>query len=437
MESLFIAFGVLALVIFFLGIGVWVFAGLLLVSVTGLWFFLDMPIHRIGTILGPLVMRSSTAWELSAIPMFIWMGEIILRTDVSTRLFKGLSPLTYHLPGRMLHTNIFGSAVFAAICGSSAATTATVGKITIPELKSRGYSTALSYGSLAGAGSLGLLIPPSIMMIVYGVLAEVSISRLFAAGLIPGLMIAGIYSAFVIVCALIRPSVAPSDTSAPTFRDVMVGFWNLAPIGLLIGVVLGAIYSGLATPSETAAIGVAATLIYAACTMQLNWETFISSLKASVHTSCMITAIMMAAAFMSTAMGFMHVPHEIANVINRLELSPYELIFILVLFYLLLGMFLEGISMTVMSLPITLPLIIAAGFDPIWFGIFLILMAELAQITPPVGFNLFILQDLTKASIGRIIMACVPFFFLMCLGVVLITVFPEIVLWLPDYLFSK
>jgi len=437
MESLFVAFGVLALVIFFLGIGVWVFAGLLLVSFTGLWFFLDMPIHRIGTILAPLVMRSSTAWELSAIPMFIWMGEIILRTDVSTRLFKGLSPLTYHLPGRMLHTNIFGSAVFAAICGSSAATTATVGKITIPELKTRGYSTALAYGSLAGAGSLGLLIPPSIMMIVYGVLAEVSISRLFAAGLIPGLMIAGIYSLYVIVIALFRPSVAPADTAAPTFREVMIGFWNLAPIGLLVGIVLGAIYSGLATPSETAAIGVAATLIYAGCTMQLNWETFISSLKASVHTSCMITAIMMAAAFMSTAMGFMHVPHEIANVINRLELSPYELIFILVLFYLLLGMFLEGISMTVMSLPITLPLIIAAGFDPIWFGIFLILMAELAQITPPVGFNLFILQDLTKASIGRIIMACVPFFLLMCFGVGLITVFPEIVLWLPDYLFSK
>lgn len=437
MESLVAAFGILALVIFFLGIGVWVFAGLLLVSVAGLALFLDMPFHRIGTILGPLVIRSSTGWELSAIPMFIWMGEIILRTDVSTRLFKGLSPLTYHLPGRMLHTNIFGSAVFAAICGSSAATTATVGKITIPELKSRGYSSALSYGSLAGAGSLGLLIPPSIMMIVYGVLAEVSISRLFAAGLIPGLMIAGIYSIYVIICALVRPDVAPSDTSPPTFRDVLVGFWNLVPIGLLIGLVLGAIYSGLATPSETAAIGVAATLVYAAATFQLSWGTFISSLTASVHTSCMISAIMIAAAFMSTAMGFMHVPHNIATVIDGLQLSPYGLIFILVLFYLLLGMFLEGISMTVMSLPITLPLIVAAGFDPIWFGIFLILMAELAQITPPVGFNLFILQDLTKASITRIIVACVPFFFLMCLGVALITAFPEIVLWLPDQLFSK
>ncbi|KGJ02641.1 TRAP transporter, DctM subunit [Paracoccus halophilus] len=437
MESMIVAFGVLGLVIFFLGIGVWVFAGLMLVGTVGLALFMDMPAHRIGTILAPLVIRSSTAWELSAIPMFIWMGEIILRTDVSTRLFRGLSPLTYHLPGRMLHTNIFGSAVFAAICGSSAATTVTVGKITIPELRRRGYSSALTYGSLAGAGSLGLLIPPSIMMIVYGVLAEVSISRLFAAGLIPGLMIAGIYSAYVIIISLFKPDVAPADITAPSFREMLVGIANLAPIGILISVVLGAIYSGLATPSETAAIGVAATLIYAGCTWQLSWRTFIDSLMASVHTSCMIAAIMISASFMSTAMGFMHVPHNIATAIDGLQLSPYQLIFILVLFYLLLGMFLEGISMMVMSLPITLPLIVAAGFDPIWFGIFLILMAELAQITPPVGFNLFILQDLTKTPIGRIILACVPFFALMCLGVALITVFPEIVLWLPDYLFQR
>lgn len=437
MESMIVAFGVLGLVIFFLGMGVWVFSGLLLVSTVGLALFIDMPFHRIGTILAPLVIRSSTAWELSAIPMFIWMGEIILRTDVSTRLFRGLSPLTYYLPGRMLHTNIFGSAVFAAICGSSAATTVTVGKITIPELKKRGYSNSLSYGSLAGAGSLGLLIPPSIMMIVYGVLAEVSISRLFAAGMIPGLMIAGIYSLYVIVYSLLRPEVAPADTNAPSLGQMLTGVANLIPIAILIGIVLGAIYSGLATPSETAAIGVAATLVYAACTWQLSWNTFIASLTAAVHTSCMISAIMIGAAFLSTAMGFMHVPHNIATVINGLDLSPYQLIFILVLFYLLLGMFLEGISMMVMSLPITLPLIMAAGFDPIWFGIFLILMAELAQITPPVGFNLFILQDLTKASISRIIMACVPFFLLMCLGVALITVFPQIVLWLPDYLFQR
>src|SRR5690606_20615195 len=402
-----------------------------------LYLILDMPVDRIGTIAARITYRYASTWELAAIPMFIWMGEIIFRTDISDRLFRGLAPFADKIPGRLLHTNVLGCTLFAAVSGSSAATTATVGKITMAEFARRGYDRNLALGSLAGAGSLGLLIPPSIMMIVYGVLAEVSISRLFAAGMIPGLMIAGIYSVYVIIYSLFRPSVAPADSHAPGFRDMITGVCNLAPIGILIGVVLGAIYSGLATPSETAAIGVAVTLIYAACTWQLSWDTFISSLTAAVHTSCMIAAIMVGAAFLSTAMGFMHVPHKIAAVIDGLELSPYQLIFILVLFYLLLGMFLEGISMMVMSLPITLPLIVAAGFDPIWFGIFLILMAELAQITPPVGFNLFILQDLTRASIGRIILACVPFFFLMCLGVALITVFPQIVLWLPDYLFSK
>ncbi|GHF49679.1 TRAP transporter large permease [Seohaeicola zhoushanensis] len=437
MESLYIAGGVLALIVFFLGLGVWVFAGLLLVSIAGLSLFIDMPLARIGTILGPIMIRSATGWELSAIPMFVWMGEIILRTDISTRLFKGLSPLTFHLPGRLLHTNIVGSAIFAAICGSSAATTATVGKITVPELDRRGYYSPLTYGSLAGAGSLGLLIPPSIIMIVYGVVAEVSISRLFAAGILPGLMIAGFYSLYVIAVSLLFPKVAPADTARPSAADMLRGVGNLLPIGLLITLVLGAIYSGIATPSETAAVGVGVTLIYTVVTGQMSGKVFMESLFASVHTSCMISAIMISAAFMSTAMGFMHVPQDISAAIGRFQLSPYELILVLTLLYIVLGMFLEGVSMTVMSLPITLPLVLAAGFDPIWFGIFLILMIELAQITPPIGFNLFILQDLTRTSITRIIFAASPFFLLMCLGVLCITLWPQIVLWLPDQLYSK
>lgn len=437
MESLFAAAGVLGLVIVFLGLGVWVFAGLLLVSITGLVLFIDMPLHRIGTIIAPIMIRSATGWELSAIPMFVWMGELILRTDISTRLFKGLAPLTWHLPGRMLHTNIVGSAIFAAISGSSAATTATIGKITVPELLRRGYNGPLVIGSLAGAGSLGLLIPPSIIMIVYGVMAEVSISRLFAAGVLPGLMIAGLYSAYVIACALISPKVAPVEGDRPGWRDMLAGLGNLAPIVTLIAMVLGAIYSGIATPSETAALGVALTLAYVTLTGQISVKVFRESLFASVHTSAMIGAILIAAAFMSTAMGFMHIPQDISAAIAGLNLSPWQLIAILMLFYILLGMFLEGVSMTVMSLPVTLPLVVAAGFDPIWFGIFLILMIEMAQITPPVGFNLFILQSLTRQSITRIVVASVPFFLLMCVGVLLITVFPQIVLWLPDTLYSK
>ena len=436
MESLFVAFIILLLVMFFLGLGVWVFAGLLLVSTTGLVFMIDMPLHRIGTIMAPLVIRSATSWEVAAIPMFIWMGEIMLRTDMSDRLFRGLSPLTYHLPGRLLHTNIAGSALFAAISGSSAATTATVGKITIGELKSRGYSKSLTYGSLAGAGSLGLLIPPSIVMIVYGVLAEVSISRLFAAGVLPGIMIASIYAGYVMIVSMMNPEVAPPDRDKPGFRDAVRGMIDLIPIAILIFIVLGSIYSGIATPSEAAAVGVVATLFMALATRQLNPKIFFGSLISAVQTSCMIAVILIAAAFLSTAMAFLHVPQDVANAISALDLSPYALIAILAVFYIILGMFLEGISITVMSLPITLPLAVAAGFDPIWFGVFLVVMVELAQITPPVGFNLFIIQGLTGSPIMRVALAAAPFFILMCVGAVLLTIFPEIALWLPGVLYD-
>lgn len=437
MESLYVAFTVLLFLMFFLGLGVWVFAGLLLVSSTALVFLIDMSPHRIGTIMAPLIIRSATSWELSAIPMFIWMGEIMLRTDISTRLFRGLSPLTYHLPGRLLHTNIFGSALFAAISGSSAATTATVGKITMSELAKRGYSRSLTYGSLAGAGSLGLLIPPSIVMIVYGVLAEVSISRLFAAGVFPGIMIAGLYSGYVIVVSLFNPKVAPADRDRPGARDMLWGLVDLIPIGVLIFIVLGAIYSGIATPSEAAAVGVSATLLMSLVTGQLNSKMFAESLVSSVHTSCMIAVILFSAAFLSTAMGFLHVPQDVAKAIAALNLTPYGLIAILAVFYILLGMFLEGISITVMSLPITLPLILAAGLDPIWFGVFLVVMVELAQITPPIGFNLFIIQGLTGTPIMKVAVAAAPFFLLMCFGAVLLTVFPQIALWLPNLLYNR
>ncbi len=437
MESLFVAFIILLLVMFFLGLGVWVFAGLLLVSTVGLVFLIDMPLDRIGKIMSPLVIRSATSWEISAIPMFIWMGEIMLRTDMSDRLFRGLSPLTYHLPGRLLHTNIMGSALFAAISGSSAATTATVGKITIAELEKRNYSKMLAYGSLAGAGSLGLLIPPSIVMIVYGVLAEVSISRLFAAGVVPGLMIASLYAGYVMIVSLMYPDVAPPDRERPGLKEMGKGLIDLIPIAILIFIVLGSIYSGIATPSEAAAVGVVATLIMTLLTGQMSRDVFFGTLVSSVQTSCMIAAILIAAAFLSTAMGFLHVPQDVANAIGSLDLSPYQLIFILAIFYVILGMFLEGISITVMSLPITLPLILAAGFDPIWFGIFLVIMVELAQITPPVGFNLFIIQGLTGTPIMRVALAALPFFILMCVGVVILTIFPDIALWLPNLLFNK
>ncbi|WP_163271848.1 TRAP transporter large permease [Chelativorans alearense] len=434
MDPILVAVITLGLIVLFLGAGVWVFAGLLLVSCSSLYFLLDMDPMRIGRIMATLVIRSATSAEVAAIPLFVWMGELLLRTDVSRRMFEGLSPIVHHLPGRLFHTNVLGSALFAAICGSSAATTATVGKITAHELDRRGYNRSLNYGSLAGAGSFGLLIPPSVVLIVYGVLAEVSISRLFLAGVVPGVLIAGMFSAYIGLRCVLDKSLAPSDGVPSAISDILRGLWLLLPVLALVLMVLGSIYSGLATPSEAGAVGVGATLLLTLVTRQLSWKVIRDSLSAAVHTSCMIVAILITASFLSTAMAYLHVPQQVASYIAHLELSPYELIAVLAVFFIVLGMFLEGISITVMSLPITLPLITAAGFDPIWFGIFLVVMTELAQITPPVGFNLFILQNLTTVSILRVAVYAAPFFMLMCLAAAILTIWPDIVLWLPSFL---
>ncbi|WP_068298573.1 TRAP transporter large permease [Pararhodobacter sp. CCB-MM2] len=430
MDPILIAALTLALIILFLGAGVWVFAGLLLVSSSALYFLLDMNPARIGGIMGSLIMRSATSADVAAIPLFVWMGELLLRTDVSRRMFEGLTPIANHLPGRLLHTNVLGSALFAAICGSSAATTATVGKITAYELDRRGYDRALNFGSLAGAGSLGLLIPPSVVLIVYGVLAEVSITRLFLAGIVPGLLMAALFSGWISLRCLMDDSLAPRAPKTG-FRDLLRGLWLLLPVLVLIVLVLGSIYSGYATPSESGAVAVGATLLMTLGMGQLNFRIVRESLRSAAYTSCMIIAILITASFLSTAMAYLHVPQQVAGLIAHMDLSPYELIAVLAVFFVMLGMFLEGISITVISLPITLPLVTAAGFDPIWFGIFLVIMTELAQITPPVGFNLFILQNLSSQSMLKIAVYAVPFFLIMCLTVTILTLWPPIVLWLP------
>ncbi|MCF8468241.1 MAG: TRAP transporter large permease subunit, partial [Sneathiella sp.] len=429
-------FVVLLLIFFYLGIGIWVFIGLILVSVTVQIFLLDMSFVKIGAIASSIMLRSASSWELAAIPMFIWMGDIIFRTDISRRLFRGLTPLVNKIPGRLLHVNIVGCTLFAAMSGSSTATAVTVGKISLEELSKRSYDPMISVGSLAGAGSLGLLIPPSIVMIVYGILAEVSIVQLFAAGVLPGLMIAALYSTYIAGKAKFSPSlITGEDTETRPFS--MSDAKDLTPIAMLIIIVLGSIYSGLATPSEAAAIGVIAALVLAFVTKQLTLNLITESIMSSVKMSAMVVSLVIAAALLSTTMGYLHLPQKIAASIAALDLSPYALMAILAVFYLLLGLFLEGISITVMSLPITLPLIIQAGFDPMWFGVFLVLMVELATITPPVGFNLFVLQGLTDMSIGRIAKAAFPFFLLLVVGVVLLTVFPQIALWLPQQIAGR
>lgn len=434
MDPLQAAFITFVFLLFFLGIGIWVFAGLFLLGISGLYFIADFSLTRIGVILEPIIWRSTTSWELAAIPMFIWMGDIIFRTDVSRRLFDGLSPFVNRVPGRLLHVNIVGSALFAMVCGSSTATTATIGRITLEELDKRDYSKAIATGSLAGAGSLGLLMPPSIVLIIYGVLAEVSITKLFAAGLLPGLLIAGIYMFYIGVIAAIKPEIAPHEAGSDGWREMARGFRQLLPILILIVVVLGALYTGFASPSESGALGVAATIIMTLVQRQLTWKLLVESSMAAVRTSCMIMAIMAAAAFLSTVMGYLHIPAGVAGGIDALNLSPAGLLVILAVFYIILGMFLDGISMIVMTLPITLPLVVAAGYDPLWFGIYLVIMTELAQITPPVGLNLFVLQGLTGRSIGTIAKSAFPFFILMCLGAAIIATYPQIVSFLPGFM---
>ncbi len=412
--------------------GMWVFLALALAAAVSLYGVMDFSPERIGAIASRIVVRSASSWELAAVPMFIWMGEIMFRTDISDRLFRGLAPLVRSVPGGLLHTNVAGSALFAAVSGSSAATTATVGKITTTELLERGYSERLALGSLAGAGSLGLLIPPSIVLIIYGVVAEVSIAKLFIAGIVPGLMVAALYGSYIAASCVVQPSLAPKTDTPPQDAHPLAILRNLAPVLSLIIVVLGSIYTGWATPSEAAGIGVFAAIAFSVLTRQLNRDRLRDSLAGALKTSCMVCAILMCAAFLSSAIGYMHIPRDIALFIKELNMSPYALILCLAIFYIVLGFFLDGISIIVMSLPVTLPVVVQAGFDPIWFGIFLVIMIELGLMTPPVGFNLFVIQSISGKSIGKVAIYAVPFFLLMCLVVVLLVAFPNIALWLPE-----
>lgn len=434
MDPLYASFIVVAFLAIYLGLGIWIFSGLALLSVTALVVVMDFPIDRIGAIAKGIIWRSSSAWELAAIPMFILMGEIIFRTDISERLFKGLAPLVESIPGRLLHTNVLGCTVFAAVSGSSTATTATVGKMTCTALAERRYDRKLMVGSLAGAGSLGLLIPPSILMIIYGVLAEVSISKLFIAGVIPGLVVAGLYSLYIALMCVLDSTKAPSSKEETDLMAKIHAIGYLAPIIVLIFIVLGGIYSGLVTPSEAAAIGVTSTVLMTVLLRQFSLQMFCVAIMSSVKSSSMICLILATAALLSSTMGFMHVPIEVAKVISSLDIGPYVLILLLGAFYVLLGLFLDGISITVMTLPITLPLIQQAGFDPIWFGVFLVIMVEMGLITPPIGFNLFVLQGITGEPLNLVARAALPFFLLMVVAAILLTVFPGMALWLPEAL---
>jgi C4-dicarboxylate transporter, DctM subunit len=385
-----------------------------------------------GDAMAVTIWGSSSSWTLTALPLFIWMGEILFRTKLSESMFKGLAPWVNWLPGRLLHTNVIGCTIFAAVSGSSAATCATIGKMTLPELTKRGYPQDLIIGSLAGAGTLGLLIPPSIIMIVYGVTAEVSISKLFIAGVLPGLLLASLFSGYIVVWSLLNPSKIPPTAETYTFKQKLYESRHLIPVIGLIGAVLGSIYAGLATATEAAAVGVLGSFVLSAVQRSLSWAVFKESLMGATRLYCMIALILAGASFLTLSMGYIGLPRHLAEFVTSLGLSPFGLIVALTIFYAILGCFLDGISMVVLTMGVLLPTVHAAGIDLIWFGIFVVIVVEMAQITPPVGFNLFVLQGMTKKEITYIARVTLPFFFLMLLMVLLLWFVPQVATYLPQ-----
>lgn len=409
--------------------GVWVAAALFLVA------FVALALNdnsNIGLLFATSVWGASATWTLAALPLFIWMGEILFRTRLSEDLFYGLTPWLKKIPGRLLHVNILGCSIFAAVSGSSAATAATIGRMTLPELEKRQYPVQMMIGTLAGSGTLGFLIPPSIILIVYGVSAEVSISRLFIAGIVPGAMLVALFMGYTAIWASFNEEKIPDDdTPDLPLKTRLYQTRRLFPVLGLILFVLGSIYAGWATATEAAALGVFGALFLSLVTGNLNAENFRSSLLGATRTSCMIIFIITGAAFLSLAMGFTGIPRLLAEQISALGLSPAMLIVALTLFFMVLGCFLDGISIVVLTTSIVLPMIERSNIDLLWFGIYVVLVVEMSQITPPVGFNLFVIQGLTKINILRISLYALPFFGLLMVAIVLLTIFPELATWLP------
>ncbi len=429
MTELLLTIFFISILLIFLGTGVWVALSMVAVSAIGMLLFTSRPV---GDAMATTIWGTSSSWTLTALPLFVWMGEILFRTKLSENLFKGLAPWMSRLPGGLIHVNVVGCALFAAISGSSAATVATVGKMSIPELRKRNYPEKLLLGSLAGSGTLGLLIPPSIILIIYGVTVQESIAKLFIAGIIPGIMIAIFFMLYVIGWSILNKDSMPKTDEVFSFSQKIKDSGQLIPVIVLITAVIGSIYSGIATATEAASLGVVGALILSFFQKSLNKETFKSSLLGATKTSCMIAFILAGSSFLSLAMGFTGLPRNLAIWIQEMNLSPYILIMVLTFFYIILGMFLDGISAVVLTMAIIEPMIRQAGFDMIWFGVFLVIVVEMAQITPPVGFNLFVLQGMANKDMGFIAKSAFPLFLLMILAVVVIIIFPEIALWLPQ-----
>ncbi|MFC2967085.1 TRAP transporter large permease [Acidimangrovimonas pyrenivorans] len=422
----------LAILFLMLGLGLWVAFSLMGVGIAAMTMGTSSPL---GTVMATTIWGNSNSWALAALPLFIWMGEILFRSRLSEDMFTGLAPWMERLPGRLLHVNIFGSGIFAAVSGSSAATAATIGKLSIPELKRRGYPERMMIGTLAGSATLGLLIPPSIILIVYGAATEQSIARLFIAGILPGLLLVALFVGYVVIWGLLNKDKLPTETGEGlSFAEKLRRSRRLIPIVLLIAGVIGSIYAGIASPTDAAAVGVALALLLSWLSGSLDRQSFTEGLMSATMTSCMIAFILAGAAFLTVAMGFTGIPSLLAEWIGGLNLSPYALLAALTVFFIVMGCFLDGISVVVLTTSVIMPMVEKAGIDTMWFGIFVVIVVEMSQITPPVGFNLFVLQALTGRNILTVARAALPFFLLMLVALALVVVFPGIATYLPNHM---
>jgi tripartite ATP-independent transporter DctM subunit len=422
----------LVLLVVLLAGGVWIAIALMACGFAAMLFVTDVPI---GPVLATTVWGNSASWTLAALPLFIWMGEILFRTRLSEEMFRGLSPWLGWLPGRLMHVNVLGCGIFGSVSGSSAATCATIAKIALPELKKRGYDEMICLGSLAGAGTLGILIPPSIMMIVYAVAANVSIIQIFLAGFLPSLIVMALYSGYIAAWALLNPDRQPPPDPPMSLRQKLKESVNLVPCLLLILLVFASLLLGWATATECAAWGVLGALAIAWWSRALTWDSFWASVMGATRLTAMIMLILAGASFLSTAMAYTGIPVALAQWVDGFKLSPYALIAALTAMYIVLGTALDGISMIVLTTVVVLPMIKQAGFDLIWFGIFLVLIVEIAEVSPPVGFNLFVLQSMSGKDSLTVARAALPFFLLLVITVAIITVFPQIVMYLPKLAF--
>lgn len=412
-----------------LAAGIWVSLTLMIVGFLGIALFSHAPA---GAIMATTIWAQSWSWALTALPLFIWMGEILFRTKLAANMFNGLVPWMNALPGRLLHVNVASCGLFAAVSGSSAATTATIGRITIPELEKRDYDQNMIVGSLAGSATLGFLIPPSIILIVYGVAAEVSISRLFIAGILPGLMLMLLFMGYIMLWSLMHPDRTPPAEPRIPYLERIRATAGLFPMLGLIFAVIGSIYAGLATPTEAAAVGVLGALVLSALSGTLNWTSFRESVAGATRTTCMITLILAGAAFLSVAMGFTGIPRTLAAWVGSFELTQFQLLLALTLLFVVMGCFLDGISIVVLTASVIMPMVQGAGIDLIWFGIYLVVVIEMSQITPPVGINLFILQSMTRHDLLTVAKMAFPFFLVLVLATFLLILFPGIATYLPS-----